>query len=46
MLNLSRNRLDNVEGLASLPSLIALNLGACGMEDYIMDDFRPFSLAF
>jgi len=27
MLNLSRNHIDNVEGLALLPSLIALNLG-------------------
>lgn len=29
MLNLSQNRLVNVEGLASLPALIALNLGEC-----------------
>ena len=28
MLNLSQNKLTSVEGLAALPALIALNLGA------------------
>lgn len=29
MLNMSQNRLDNIEGLASLQALVALNIGAC-----------------
>lgn len=45
MLNLSHNRLNTIQGVSSLQSLIALNLGeqACGILNWcmmLMDDIR------
>ncbi|KIK69884.1 hypothetical protein GYMLUDRAFT_212772 [Collybiopsis luxurians FD-317 M1] len=41
MLNVSENRLDNLVGLASLPSLIALNVDSNSLETLDLDGSMP-----
>ena len=35
MLNVSQNRISSVNGLASVPSLVALNLGGCPRSVFV-----------
>lgn len=45
MLNVSHNGVSTVSGLASLPALVALNLGACVFGPLCCDPARSGNLA-